>query len=111
MTRLYPGNVGAETAALVSGFSDDLGALFVDQVFGEIYSRPALGLRERQFVTLGCLTTLGSVDLQLRIQIANSLNVGLSEGEITEAIIHSTIFAGWGRSINAMAIAREIFSR
>lgn len=111
MARLYPGEAGAETAALISGFSADQAELFVDQVFGDIYSRQGLNLRERQLVTLGCLTTLGSVDLQLRIQVANALNVGLSEDEIIEAIIHSTIFAGWGRSINAMAIAREVFSR
>jgi len=111
MDRLYPGAAGRETAALVSSFSAALGGLFVDQVFGEIYSRGGLSLRERQLVTLGCLTTLGAVDLQIRIQVANSLNVGLTEAEITEAIIHATIFAGWGRSINAMAIAREVFSK
>jgi len=109
MRELYPGDAGARTAEMVSRFSPDLGALFVQQVFGEIYSRPGLDLRQRQMVTLGCLTAMGDSDRQLRIQVTNSLNVGVTEAEIAEAILHAAIFAGWGRAINAMAIAREIF--
>ncbi|TWS24013.1 carboxymuconolactone decarboxylase family protein [Tsukamurella sputi] len=77
--------------------------------FGEIYARPGLDPRSRQLVTLGILTALGT-DPQLRVHINTSLNVGITREEITEVFLHSALYAGFPRAINATLVARDVFA-
>jgi 4-carboxymuconolactone decarboxylase len=81
----------------------------VEFVFGDVYARPGLDAKARQLVTLGSSVSLGDTGVQVRFQVGNALNAGLSEAEITEAILHCAIFAGFARVINAMFVAREVF--
>lgn len=78
--------------------------------YGDIYSRPGLGPRDRQLVTLGALTAMGGTEDELRIHIGTALTVGLSPEEIIEALIHSTLYCGFPRAINAILIAKEVFA-
>lgn len=78
--------------------------------FGDIYDRPGLDARSRQLVTLGVLTALGGCEPQLKVHIGATLNVGISRGEITEALLHAAVFCGFPRALNATFIAREVFA-
>ena len=64
----------------------------------------------RQLVTIGVLTALGGCESQLRVHIGAALNVGLTREEIIEAILHSCVYAGFPRSLNAIFAAREAFA-
>ncbi len=77
--------------------------------FGDIYDRPGLGPRSRQLVTIGVLTALGGCEPQLKVHIGAALNVGLSRQEITEAILHAAVYAGFPRALNATFAARDVF--
>ena len=78
--------------------------------FGDVYDRPGLDARSRQLVTIGVLTALGGCEPQLRVHIGAALNVGLTREEIIEAILHSCVYAGFPRSLNAIFAAREAFA-
>ena len=77
--------------------------------FGDVYDRPGLDARSRQLVTIGVLTALGC-EPQLRVHVGAALNVGLTREEITEAILHSCVYAGFPRSLNAIFAAQEVFA-
>lgn len=78
--------------------------------FGDIYDRPELDPRSRQLVTIGVLTALGGCEPQLKVHIGAALNVGLGREEITEAILHAAVYAGFPRALNATFVARDVFA-
>jgi len=85
----------------------DLGKYIVEFAFGDIYSRPNLGLREREIATIAMLTVLGR-EPQLKVHIQAGFNVGLTSEEIEEIIIQTVPYAGFPTAINAMNVFREV---
>jgi 4-carboxymuconolactone decarboxylase len=104
------GEIGEKVIASLEDVAPDLGRYVVEFGFGDIYSRPGLGLRERQLVTLATLTTQGGADPQLEVHVNASLNVGLSPDEIVEAIVHCVNYVGFPRVLNAVAVAKRVFA-
>ena len=101
----------------ISDMLDDLADVapeFRQQVvgwgFGEIYARDALTPRDRQLLTLAVLTTLGGSERQLALHIELALSVGLTQDEIVEALLHSAIYCGFPRALNAVRVARDVFA-
>lgn len=104
---------GAAGTAVVDGLAEvspELGHQVVAWGFGEIYSRPELCPRDRQLVTLGMLTALGGCEPQLEVHVNAALNVGLSSEEIIEALLHSAVYCGFPRALNATAVAKNVFA-
>jgi 4-carboxymuconolactone decarboxylase len=93
----------------LADISPELGNQVVSWGFGEIYSRPELPPRDRQLVTLGMLTALGT-EPQLEVHINASLNVGLTPKEIVEVFLHSAGYCGFPRALNATFVAKKVFA-
>lgn len=87
----------------------DLARMAISFAYGEIYSRPALDLRQRQFVTVAALAAMGGAEPQLRFHIAGALNVGCSPREIVESMIHLVVYAGFPAALNGVLAARDVF--
>jgi 4-carboxymuconolactone decarboxylase len=105
------GDGGRHVIDSLKDVAPDIGRYVVEFAFGDIYSRPALDLRQRQLVTIAALTTLGGAEPQLEIHIDGALNIGLSAADIVETIIHCTIYAGFPRALNAVFAAERVFER
>ncbi|PBB05703.1 carboxymuconolactone decarboxylase [Salimicrobium humidisoli] len=88
--------------------SPDLWDMIVSFGFGDLYSRKALSLSQREIVTITSLITQGAFD-QLKVHLEAALNVGLSREEITEIIIQCTGYVGFPKAVQAMQIAAEVF--
>ena len=104
---------GHQGEAVIDSLADinpALGPHVAAFVFGDIYDRPGLDPRSRQLVTLGVLTALGGCEAQLKVHIGAALNVGLSREEITESLLHTAVFCGFPRALNATFVAREGFA-
>lgn len=104
---------GANGTAVVDGLAEvspELAHQVVAWGFGEIYARPGLAPRDRQLVTLGMLTALGGCEPQLEVHVNAALNVGLSSEEIIEALLHSAVYCGFPRALNATAVAKNVFA-
>jgi 4-carboxymuconolactone decarboxylase len=104
---------GPQGEAVIDSLADinpALGHHVAAFAFGDIYDRPGLDPRSRQLVTIGVLTALGGCEPQLKVHIGAALNVGLGRDEITEAILHAAVYAGFPRALNATFVAREAFA-
>ncbi|GAB2964678.1 carboxymuconolactone decarboxylase family protein [Amycolatopsis acidiphila] len=85
------------------GFTDSLPAerspmleKTVDHLFGEIWSRPGLSVRDRRLLVLGATAALGRADL-IEIQVRGALHNGeLSAEQLREAVLHLQYYVGWG---------------
>ena len=98
------GSAGAEVVEPLG----DLGRYIVEFGFGDIYSRDGLSLREREIATVALLTVLAGREPQLRLHLGAALNVGLTEAEIEEVIIHTVTFSGFPTAINAMNLLHDV---
>jgi 4-carboxymuconolactone decarboxylase len=101
---------GQKVIDSLADISPELGHQVVAWAFGEIYVRPGLTPRDRQLVTLGMLTALGGCEPQLDVHINAALNVGLTTDEIVEALLHSAVYCGMPKALNATFIAKKVFS-
>lgn len=74
--------------------------------FGETWSRPGLGRRERSMVTLGVLCALGRSH-ELRIHVKGALANGVTPTEVRELLLHSMVYAGVPLGVDAIRNAAE----
>ncbi|MCG5220442.1 carboxymuconolactone decarboxylase family protein [Streptosporangium soli] len=105
------GAAGQKVVDSLADISPELGHQVVSWAFGEMYARPELAPRDRQLVTLGMLTALGGCEPQLDVHINAALNVGLTPVEITEALLHASVYCGMPRALNATFVAKNVFNQ
>jgi 4-carboxymuconolactone decarboxylase len=102
-------------AARARAVNDELGAVapkFVqltnDVVFGDLWRRSDLTLRDRSLVTIAALAAMGDDD-QLDVYLRRGLESGLTRSQITEALTHLGFYAGWPKATKAMsAVSRSL---
>ncbi|MEU6552577.1 carboxymuconolactone decarboxylase family protein [Streptomyces sp. NPDC046915] len=104
------GEAGQRVVDSLADISPELGHQVVSWAFGEIYDRPGLAPRDRQLVTLGVLTALGGCEAQLDVHVNAALNVGLTPEQIVEALLHSAVYCGMPRALNATFAAKKVFA-
>ena len=95
---------------LVGDFAPKLAELTDDVLFGDVWERAELSLRDRSLVTVAALIANGNTE-QLPGHLSRAKQNGLSEAELAEAIIHLAFYAGWPRAMSAVRIARDVFKK
>ena len=77
-------------------------------VFGDLWRRSDLSLRDRSLVTVVALAAMGDND-QLEFYVRWGMESGLTRAQIAEAVTHLAFYAGWGKATRAMtAIAKAL---
>jgi 4-carboxymuconolactone decarboxylase len=84
-----------------------LGRMTVDHVFGEVWARPGLALRDRSLATVTILAALGR-DPYLRLHLHGALNVGITQEELEELFLQLAHYAGWPLGIAASRALAEV---
>lgn len=93
--------------SLLPGFAESLVAM----TYGHVYSRPSLDLPTRYLATIAALTAQGGqTKPQLKININNALNAGVTETAICEVIFQMSLYGGLPAMINALNTAKEVFA-
>jgi 4-carboxymuconolactone decarboxylase len=83
--------------------------LVTEYCWGAVWDRPALPRQTRSLLTIVMLTTGGHHD-ELRVHVRGALRNGCTPEEITEAIVHSAIYAGVPAALGAMRIAVSVIN-
>ncbi|WP_406166764.1 carboxymuconolactone decarboxylase family protein [Streptomyces sp. NBC_00996] len=104
------GEAGQRVVDALADINPELGHQIVAWAFGDIYDRPGLAPRDRQLVTLGMLTALGGCEAQLDVHVNAALNVGLTPEQIVEALLHSAVYCGVPKALNATFAAKKVFA-
>ena len=86
----------------------DIMEVTVEHLFGDIWTRAGLALRDRSLITITALTALNR-EAQLRVHLRGALNVGVTREEIKEMLIHMAHYAGWPAAMTGMRVADEVF--
>jgi 4-carboxymuconolactone decarboxylase len=105
------GHAGEAVVDSLKDIAPDFATYLLEFPFGDIYSRPGLGLREREIATVAALTAMGNARPQLEVHIQAGLNVGLSQDEIVETIMQMAVYAGFPAALNGLAAAKTVFQK
>jgi 4-carboxymuconolactone decarboxylase len=82
----------------------------VDHLFGEIWSRDVLSVRERRLLLIGMLVGLGLEDVvELQLDAAKRLEE-LSADEMREIALFLTYYAGWPKGAKLNAIVEKLLA-
>jgi 4-carboxymuconolactone decarboxylase len=92
----------------VKELDEDLWQLTTDVLFGEIWSRPGLSLRERELVTLAALMAAKADGIALHMR--NAHNLGISFDEMKEVILQATIYLGMPKALFAMRKLKAVMA-
>jgi len=87
----------------------DLGRAIVSFVYGEMYTRPALGTRDREIAAVAALVALGRSS-QIPQHLRASLKAGVTPDELREVIMQTATIAGFPPAMNAMSTLRSVLS-
>jgi 4-carboxymuconolactone decarboxylase len=101
-----PGDASVGTPTIAPKFAQ----LTHDTIFGNLWRRTDLALRDRSLVTIAALAANGD-DGELKGEIAHGLANGLSREQIVEALTHLAFYAGWPKATSAIAAAAEVLGQ
>ena len=94
-------SMGAGEHPKLRDMDEQFWRITVGQLFGELFTRPGLSLRDRELITMASLIALFRIDaLDLHLRAAPS--VGISDEEIRELILQVTFYAGWATGAYAL---------
>ena len=83
-------------------------AATVDHLFGEIWSRPGLDIRDRRLVVIGVLALLGKTEI-LETQFGAALDRGeLTPEQIHEIVLQLAHYVGWPQAGAAARAAEKV---
>lgn len=111
LLRLVDGNKVADNLiAAYENLAPDFTRYLVEFAFGEIYAREG-DLKHRELIAIASLATMGGCDAQLETHVHGAFNVGLTEGEIVEAVMTLIPYIGFPKALNAMAVVKRVVDK
>ena len=81
-----------------------------DVVFGDLWRRSDLSLRDRSLVTIVALAAMGDDD-QLEFYLRHGIENGLTREQVVEGVTHVGFYAGWSKATKAMTAIATSFSK
>ena len=103
--------LGAEHVERAIAATSDLDADFqtwiTDAVWGDLWARPGIDLRDRSMVTIAILGALNHEELELHLRAAR--NTGLSPEDIKEVLLHVAVYAGVPAANRAFKVMKSIY--
>lgn len=91
---------------IVKEIDMELWKLITDVMFGDIWSRPGLSLRDREMITLGVLVADKAEGMKLHMR--NAHHLGITYDEIRETIFQVMYYAGQSKGLFAMRRLKEV---
>ena len=80
-----------------------------EMVWGSVWARPGLALKDRMLAALSAMTSQQRMP-QLRRYIGAALHIGLPPRTIQEVFIHCGLYCGFPTILNSVALANEVFA-
>ena len=105
--RMFP-NEETRAMPIPAYVRRDWGMFTVETVMGEIWARPGLGPRERSAITITALAVLSRSE-ELSLHVRAALRNGLTRHEVSEVLLHLTLYAGAPLALDALRTAETVF--
>ena len=87
----------------------ELGRSTIEYVYGDIYLRPGLSLRDRELTAVATLVALGRSS-QIPQHLRAALKAGVTPDELREVIMQTAAIAGFPSAMNAMSTLKSVLA-
>lgn len=91
-----------------AGKSPEFADHTLTELWGTLFTRPALTLREREMITLAVIIAVGGSFKNMAPHLRGCMHLGLSDAQIREIIIQTMYYAGWPKGAAATHIYEEV---
>ena len=108
--RMFGKEGGTLRHAAATDFNRPLSDFAVETCFGDVWQRPGLDHKTRSMLTIAMLTALGQQP-QLKVHVRGALANGVSVEEIREILVHSIVYCGLPRAVDAFGSASEVLAK
>jgi 4-carboxymuconolactone decarboxylase len=82
----------------------------IDHLFGEIWARETLSIRERRMLLIGLLVAQGADDV-VELQLEAARRIGeLTDEEMREIVVFLTYYAGWPKGAKLNSIVEKLLA-
>ncbi len=85
----------------------DVGRSILEFVYGDIYLRPGLSLRDRELAAVATLVALGRSS-QLPQHLRAAMKAGVTPDELREVILQTAVIAGFPPAMNSISTLKTI---
>ena len=106
-TRLWGEQALENADRFLDGFDPGFAKHLNEQLFGEVWNRPGLPTRTRSIMTVAVLMALGRGQ-ELRLHMRGALNVGVTEAELKEIVVHVSHYSGVPTAIEGIRAFTEV---
>lgn len=103
MTRLF-GQPPTDEA-----LKSDFMQVTAGNLFGDIWSRPGLELKERSMITIAALTVLYR-EKELEAHLRGAKNLGIPREKVEEMMLHLAHYGGWPTGVAGLRKVAEVYS-
>jgi 3-oxoadipate enol-lactonase/4-carboxymuconolactone decarboxylase len=93
--------------AAATDFTRDFQQHITEVAWGSVWTRPGLDRRTRSAITLAALTARGHAG-ELELHVRGALRNGLTPEEISEILIHTSVYAGIPAANAAFRVAQRV---
>ena len=94
---------------LLDGELNDFSRNAISHLYGEIWTREGLTLKERSLITIAIAASAGRSS-EVILHIKGALHIGISQRTIEEVMIHVSYYAGFPAGREGLANATEAFA-
>ena len=91
-----------------SGKSEEFADHTLTELWGTLFTRPGLTLREREMITLAVIIAVGGSIKNMAPHLRGCMHLGLTDQQIREIIIQTMYYAGWPKGAAATHIYEEV---
>lgn len=89
-------------------FNEDLQEQLTSFVWGDIWARDGLPLRDRSLITLAMLIPLNRTT-EFKTHIRGALRNGVTQTELKEVFLQAAAYCGFPAAMTAFRLAQEVF--
>jgi 4-carboxymuconolactone decarboxylase len=86
-----------------------LAALTDDVLYGDVWRRPELSLRDRSLVTMSVLIAMGKTE-QLAGHLGRALDNGVTPREASGLLAHMAVYCGWPSAVSALEVYERVYT-
>ena len=97
----------ANALAGATAFTRPMQQYITKNAWGDVWQRPGLDLKTRSLITVAMLTALGKQH-ELKGHVRGALNNGATAEEISEVLLHASIYCGVPSAVEAYRSAAEV---
>lgn len=91
-----------------AAIDNDFMQVTVENLFGDVWSRPGLKLEERSLITIAALTVLGREN-ELKTHLRGAKNLGFSREKVEEIMLHLAHYGGWPTGVAGRRQIAEVY--